>query len=86
MSCLLRDEEPIAVELDSNANPTCFNWQNQRHIIERIREQWEIDIGWWSEEGPTHRDIFAVTTDDGMLCAIYLNHLDGNWYFEKIYD
>ena len=86
MSCLLRDTETIAVELNSDGDPTSFIWQNQRHNIECIREQWEIEIGWWSEEGTTHRDMFAVTTDDGMLCVIYLNHLDGDWYPEKFYD
>lgn len=86
MSRLLRVAETIAVESDSDGNPNCFTWQNQNHTIERIRQRREIEIGWWSEEGTTHRHIFTVTTTDGMLCVIYFNHLDGDWYLEKLYD
>ncbi len=86
MSRLLLDGETIAVDLDPKGNPIAFTWQDGTYLIERVYQHREIDIGWWSDEGVTHRNIFAVITTDGMLCVIYLDHSDGCWHLEKLYD
>lgn len=86
MSRLLLDGETIGVDLDAKGNPIGFTGLSQTYAVDHIYQHREVDIGWWSEEGPTHRNVFALTTTDGLLCVIYFDYLDGCWHLEKMYD
>lgn len=86
MSRLFLGGETIGVDLDAKGNPIRFTWLGQPYAVDHIYQHREVDMAWWSEEGPTHRDIFALTTTDGMLCVIHFDHLDGYWHLEKMYD
>ncbi len=86
MTRLLIDGEPISVDLNPDGKPIGFSWQRRMYVIDRVRERREIDTGWWNGEELVHRTIFAVTTTNGTLCTIYLDHLEENWHLEKLYD
>jgi hypothetical protein len=85
MTRLIGNTETIEVTLDPNGNPSAFNW-NGMHAIEQVHQRWEVDTDWWSEHGRVHREYFAVTTTDHLLCVLYRDDLDGEWHIEKLYD
>ncbi len=86
MSHQLLGGEKITVTLNQSENPISLTWQGRKYTIEHVHQRQEVDLGWWSDEGRTHRNLFTVTTTDGMLCVIYFDHLDEQWYIEKVHD
>jgi hypothetical protein len=76
----------IHVVEDERKRPVQFYWQGQLHGITGIDEQWQVDGDWWHEEGRIWRDYFAVTTEDGLLCVLYYDHLAEEWRLSKLYD
>ena len=76
----------IDVKRDARGKMLYFIWQGRTHTIHKIRQQWQVDTDWWSEEGRVFREYFAVTTTDGLLCVLYLDFLDEQWYLAKAYD
>jgi hypothetical protein len=71
---------------DNQGRPIKFMWQSKIHVIDQIKQQWQIDTDWWDEQGCVWRDCFAVITTTGLLCVIYQDLLTENWYLSKIYD
>lgn len=86
MTRLWRAGEDIEVSLDARGWPAAFTWRERRRAIERVRQHWQVDGDWWSEEGRVWREYLAVTTTDGLLCVLYYDLLDGNWRLAKVYD
>lgn len=82
----LWEGEPITVESDAQGRPLRFSWQGRLHHIERIQQQWQVDVDWWDEGGRAWRLYLAVTTVQGVLCVIYQDLLEERWYLSKIYD
>ena len=86
MTRLWTTGQPIRVQRDADGKLLNFTWQGRTHPIHQIRQQWQVDTDWWSEEGRVFREYFAVTTTDGLLCVLYLDFLDEQWYLAKCYD
>jgi hypothetical protein len=86
MSRLWTEGEKIRVELDAHNWPASFTWQGQAHPVIGIRQRWQVDSDWWSESGRVWREYMAVTTRDGLLCVVYFNLIDRQWYLARIYD
>ena len=86
MTRLWTTGQEIRVQRDAHGELVKFTWQGRTHPIHKIRQQWQVDTDWWSEEGRVFREYFAVTTTDGLLCVLYLDFLDEQWYLAKCYD
>jgi len=78
--------ETIEVETDAEEEPVRFVWHARPHALQQIRQHWQIDTDWWSENGRVHRDYYAVTTTDGLFCVLYHDRLEQTWRLAKVYD
>ena len=76
----------VAVTQDTHGTLRTFTWRGRTHMVQKVREQWQVDTDWWSEQGRVHREYLTVTTTDGLLCMLYLDFLDEQWYVAKCYD
>ena len=76
----------IEVKQDPRGKIHTFTWRGRTHTVQKVRQQWQVDTDWWSEEGRVHREYLAITTTDGLLCLLYLDFLDEQWYLAKCYD
>lgn len=76
----------IEVKRDPRGNLLSFTWQGRTHPIQKVRQRWQVDTDWWSTQGRVYREYLAVTTADGLLCVLYLDFLDEQWYLAKCYD
>ena len=86
MSRLWVESELIQVELSGGVWPARFTWNGRVHMVQQIHQRWQVDGDWWSEAGRVWREYLALTTTGGLLCVIYFNLLDQNWYLSKVYD
>ena len=86
MTRLWPDGESIAVTVDSQGRPVRFTWQARVYRLHQVQQQWQVDSDWWSDDGRVWREYLAVTTTNGLLCVIYLDLLEQNWYLAKLYD
>jgi hypothetical protein len=50
----------------------------RRLRVERIQDSWDIDEEWWRDR--LNRRYYQVLLEDGSLCTIYQNLVDGAWY------
>ena len=86
MTRLWPDGESIDVETDVHGQPVRFTWQGHRHVVHRIRQNWQVDSEWWQPSGRVWRDYVAVTTAGGLLCVLFHDRLTDEWFLEKVYD
>ncbi len=86
MTRLWTGGQGIAVERDARGNLISFTWEGRTYPIQTIQERWQADTDWWSAEGRVYREYLTVTTTNGLLCVLYLDFLDEQWYLAKIYD
>jgi hypothetical protein len=76
----------IEVTKDAHGRLLTLTWQGRTHTVYAVRQHWQVDTDWWSDEGRVRRECFALTTRDGLLCVIYLDLEDEQWYQAKLYD
>jgi hypothetical protein len=76
----------IEVRKDDQDRIRAFAWKGRKHAVGRVHQHWQVDTDWWSDAGRVHRDYYALTTTDGLLCVIYRDFEDELWYIAKIYD
>jgi hypothetical protein len=86
MTRLWADGMLVSVEQDWPGQVLPFEWNGRRHAVDKIRQRWQVDADWWTEQGRVHRDYYAVTTTDGLLCVLYFDFQDEQWYVSKLYD
>jgi hypothetical protein len=84
MTHLWPDGQPIAVVLNSLAEPTSFTWQGRAHPVETIGRRWRVDIEWWRQR--VWRAYYKLSTHTGLLVIIYQDLLSGAWYLQRLYD
>jgi len=65
--------------------PSSFRWGRRSHRVYEVSSHWRIHADWWSEE-EVWRDYWEVTTDTSLLCVLYHDLLNGQWYLERIYE
>lgn len=80
------DASLIAADFDRYRNPRSFKWQGRTHRIRQVHQRWRVECDWWSEAGEIARDYLLVTTDDHLLCKLYCDLSDGQWYLDRLYD
>ncbi len=86
MTRLWKDGILIQVEKDAHGHVQSFEWNGRKRAVEKVRQRWQVDSDWWTEQGRVHRDYYAMTTTDGLLCVLYLDFQDERWYVSKLYD
>ncbi len=86
MTRLWKEGILVQVEQDPRGRVHSFAWNGHHYAIEKVRQHWQVDSDWWTEEGRVHRDYQAVTTADGLLCVLYFDFQDEQWYVSKLYD
>ena len=47
---------------------------------------WRTSGEWWKTTNSWSRDEWDVALEDGSLCRIYLDRLNGGWFVEGRYD
>lgn len=80
------DGEPITIVVDDGGIPTEFVWQEQRHLVDKVLQKWELETDWWRAEGCIRRLYLAVFTDHRMVCVIYHDLLREEWRLLRLYD
>jgi hypothetical protein len=86
MSRLFDPPLAIDMETDSLGRPVRFALHGRRHKLARALEHWEVNVDWWKVEGRVHRQYWALTTTKGMLCVVYRDLEEGEWFLVKVYD
>jgi len=86
MTRLWLNDNAIDVQVDSRGKIFSFTWRGRTHRIQKLHQTWQVDTDWSSDEGEAHREYYALTTTDGLLCVIYKDALNDGWYFAKLYD
>ncbi|MCL5952733.1 MAG: hypothetical protein M1132_13615 [Chloroflexi bacterium] len=86
MTRLWKDGILIQVEKDPRSQVQSFEWNGRRRAVEKVWQRWQVDSDWWTEQGRVHRDYCAVRTTDGLLCVLYFDFQDEQWYVSKLYD
>jgi hypothetical protein len=75
---------PITVQLDKLNELQHFIWKGANHPVDRIANQWRVDIEWWRIR--IWRDYFKLATTSGMLVVIYHDLVNDEWYLQRLYD
>jgi hypothetical protein len=86
MSRLWPQGEPIAVQTNAQDQPVRFTWRARTYRLAQVHQRWEVDVDWWRPEGRIWRAYLAVTTTGGLLCVIYQDLENSNWFLAKVYD
>ena len=78
--------EGVAIEVQSAAQgqPVVFTWQGQEHGVDRLLQQWRVDVGWWQSR--VWRAYFKLSTQTGLLVVIYQDLITGFWFLQQLYD
>lgn len=74
----------ITVTLDEQGCPTAFHWEGQRHPVQKIANQWRVDLDWWRWR--IWRDYFKLTTRTGLLVVVYHDLVFDQWFLQRLYD
>ena len=85
MTQLWKAGEPIVVTVDDSGTPTHFVWEEQRHTVYQILQQWELETDWWQSTS-IRRQCFAIFTDRKLFCVIYHDLLRSEWRLLRLYD
>lgn len=76
----------VTADFDHYGNPRSFTWHGRTHAIRQVHLRWRVECDWWSEQGEVARDYLLVTADEGLLCLIYCDLTDRQWYVARLYD
>lgn len=60
------------------ALPVILIDDGRRLRIEHIQDSWDIDEEWWRDR--LSRRYYQLLLEDGSLCTVYQNLVDGSWY------
>jgi len=85
MTRLWQDGTPI-ITWGGEDMPTGFEWQGDQHYIQELCNHWQVHTRWWEPPETIWREYLKVTTDKGILCLIYRNLINGNWFLARLYD
>ena len=87
MTHLFVSDALIEVRTNSHGQPTAFEMDGHRSVVERTIQEWEVDTDWWAAEGHAWRRQYAVITcDEGVLCVLSHDVLSDAWQLEKVHD
>lgn len=86
MTRLFDPPVPITVDTDAAGAPSHFHWLARQHRIAGVVQSWQVDTDWWTPDGRAARTYYAVTTQGGLLCVLYHDHLGNAWFLSRAYD
>jgi hypothetical protein len=66
--------------------PAGFVWQGVSHRVGEVGIRWRVHTRWWEPDKAIWREYVKVTTDTGLLCALYRDLLKGGWFLARVYD
>lgn len=66
--------------------PDGFIWQRESHRIDDVCNRWRVHTRWWEPGETIWREYLKVTTDTGLLCLLYRDHLRGGYFMARLYD
>ena len=66
--------------------PSGFVWQGVRHRVKESTIRWRVHTRWWEPEKTVWREYVKVVTDTGVLCLLYRDLLEGDWFLARVYD
>ena len=71
---------PVAIEVRGGpeGEPIEVRTGNRWHRIAHVEDTWSFDL-WWMPR-PLTRTYYRVSSEDGRLITLFLDHRDGCWY------
>ncbi|OQB28542.1 MAG: hypothetical protein BWY10_00478 [Chloroflexi bacterium ADurb.Bin180] len=85
MTRLFLPGEPLHIQAEQG-RPTAFGWRGEMLEIIEINHHWRVDLGWWDPNVCINREYWEVLTDTGLLCLLYHDLPQGDWFLSRIYD
>ncbi len=65
----------------ADALPAILIDDGRRLRVEHIQDSWDIDEEWWRDR--LSRRYYQLLLEDGSLCTVYQNLVDGSWYQQQ---
>ena len=84
MAKVLEKPEELKVSVNIQGIPVTLARNGGRQRITRVYQHWRVVEEWWGRE--MTRNYFRVKTNKGLVCDIYRDMPNGNWYLSQIYD
>ena len=66
--------------------PEGFLWHGGSHGIVEVTNRWRVHTRWWAPGEALWREYWKVVTDSGLLCLVYRDLPEGNWFMARLYD
>jgi hypothetical protein len=77
--------EPVEV-WGGEGTATGFVWRGSSHHIQETCNRWRVHTRWWESNQAVWREYLKVITDTGLLCLLYRDLLEGDWFLARVYD
>ena len=84
MSKILEKPEELKVSVNIQGIPIALARNGERQRVTRVYQHWRVVEECWGKE--MTRNYFRVKTNKGLVCDIYRDMPNGNWYLSQIYD
>ena len=76
--------EELKVRVNIQGVPLTLARNGDKQRVTKVYENWQTVEEWWGKE--ITRNYFRVKTSKGLVCDIYRDMPDNNWYLNQIYD
>ena len=76
--------EELKVRVNIQGVPLTLARNGDKQRVTKVYENWQTVEEWWGKE--ITRNYFRVKTSKGLVCDIYRDMPDNNWYLSQIYD
>lgn len=84
MAKILEKPEELQVTMNVKGTPLTLARNGEKQRVTRVYRSWQNVEEWWGKE--VSRTYFMVKTSKGMVCDIYRDMPDGNWYLSRIHE
>ena len=84
MAKLLEKPEELKVKVNVQGVPLTLARDGEKQRVTKVYERWQKVEEWWGKE--VTRNYFRVKTSKGLVCDIYRDMPDGNWYLSRIHE
>ena len=81
---VLEKPEELKVRVNIQGVPITLARNGERQRVTKVYQHWRVVEEWWGSE--ITRNYFRVKTNKGLVCDIYRDMPNGNWYLSQIYD
>ena len=84
MAKALEKPEELKVRVNVQGVPLTLARNGEKQRVTRVYERWQKSEEWWGKE--ITRNYFRVKTSKGLVCDIYRDMPNGNWYLSQIHE